>query len=206
MCWDKNCDKNAVMGSVKAGAPWVLGFNEPDMCGNGGSCQSPAAVHDAWGNAMFPFKRAGAKIVCPAITSNDTPGGPGGFASGLAWLDQFAHHRGSSPADVQCDAQALHWYGVAGKSGAEQGDLFVAYVKHAHDRVNAIFGRSVDLWITEFAPLPVADANVMADFLNRVVPFLDGADYVSRYSPFKAESLISNGKPNAAGNAFIAAH
>lgn len=39
MCWDKKCDKNGVMASVEAGAPWILGFNEPDMCGDGGSCQ-----------------------------------------------------------------------------------------------------------------------------------------------------------------------
>jgi len=61
----------------------------------------------------------------------------------------------------------------------------------------------MDLWITEFAPLPLHDVNVMADFLDVAIPWLDQQGYVSRYSPFMAEDLVSNNNLNRAGEVFV---
>jgi hypothetical protein len=61
----------------------------------------------------------------------------------------------------------------------------------------------MDLWITEFAPLPLHNANVMADFLEVAIPWLDRQSYVARYSPFMAEDLVSNGNLNRAGEVFV---
>ena len=61
----------------------------------------------------------------------------------------------------------------------------------------------MDLWITEFAPLPLHDVNVMADFLDVVIPWLDRQPWVARYSPFMAEDLVSNGNLSHAGEVFV---
>jgi hypothetical protein len=104
---------------------------------------------------------------------------------------------------LRCDAQALHWYGADGKTGAQQAQLFIDYIAHAHSVVNDIYKRNMDLWITEFSPLPINNAQIMSDFLNVVIPWLDAQDYVARYSPFKAEYLVSGSNLNVAGQTFV---
>ncbi|KAK0722646.1 hypothetical protein B0T26DRAFT_703498 [Lasiosphaeria miniovina] len=65
----------------------------------------------------------------------------------------------------------------------------------------------MDLWITEFAPEPKENPDVMADFLQVAMPWLDAQPYVARYSPFKAEFMLDgNRNLNAAGNVFIFGH
>ncbi|KAK2071390.1 hypothetical protein P8C59_005819 [Phyllachora maydis] len=181
----------------------VLMYNEPDeTAANGGSNMSPAAAWAAWQRDAAPLRSARHQLVCPAVTSWDTPAGHTGGPAGFAWLAGFVGAAGG-PAGLGCAAQALHWYGVAGQTGAAQGALFTAYVRAAHARVDALFGTAdFPLWFTEISPLPVRDAQVMSDFLAVVVPFLDGLDYVARYSPFMAEYMVGN----AAGATFAGKH
>lgn len=80
-------DAAGVMERVREGAPWVLGYNEPDMVWRGGGgCEVSAreaceflmpffwgvmgwvgadfgGVDDAWGIDMFPFYNEGARLV-----------------------------------------------------------------------------------------------------------------------------------------------
>ena len=138
-------DKAGIHAKINAGdTPWVLGYNEPDMDRDHGGCHaSPREAYDAWGNDMLQFANRGAKLVCPGISSYETDrsqftGGP----SGLIWLRQFASI-GNNPGQFRCDAQAIHWYGEAGRDGRYQANLFIDYVNRAHDIVNDIFRREV---------------------------------------------------------------
>jgi len=203
-------DKEGIHAMISAGnSPWVLGYNEPDVSRSHGGCEaSPEDAYAAWGADMFQFADRGARLVCPAVSSWDTEHGHTGGPSGLTWLARFLSlgpERGG-PGQFRCEAQALHWYGVEGLSGGEQAGLFIEYVERAHDKVDELFGRPMDLWITEFAPLPVRNAEVMAEFLRVAQPFLDGADYVARYSPFMAETMVNGGQLNTAGQVFVAGH
>ena len=206
MCWGLrgDCDANGINAKISAGdTPWVLGYNEPDVDrGHGGCNASPRQAYDAWGSDMFRFANRGVKLVCPAISSWDTNNGHTGGPSGLTWLRQFASI-GNNPAQFRCDAQALHWYGENGKSGRDQAALFISYVERAHRTVNEIFRREMDLWITEFAPLPVQNPQIMADFLDVAIPWLDRTGYVARYSPFMAEHMVSGSSLNVAGLMFV---
>ena len=181
----------------------MLGYNEPDEIPANGGCQAtPQQAYDAWGDDMFRFADRGAKLVCPAITSWDTDAGHTGGPAGLTWLRQFASI-GDNPSQFRCDAQALHWYGQDGLGGGDQAQLFIQYISHAHDVVNDIFRREMDLWITEFSPLPAHNPQVMSDFLDVAIPWLDAQPYVARYSPFMAEDLVDGDDLNVAGQTFV---
>jgi len=194
-----------ILSKIKNGdTPYVLGYNEPDeTLANGGCNATPRQAYDAWGNNMFAFANKGAKLVCPAITSWDTTSGHTGGPAGFTWLRQFASIN-NNPSQFRCSAQALHWYGVNGQTGAAQGQLFIDYIANANIVVNDIYGFNMPLWITEFAPLPLHDTQILKDFLHVALPFLDSKDYVDRYSPFMAEDLVTNGALNIAGKTFVA--
>ncbi|TVY75710.1 hypothetical protein LSUE1_G008240 [Lachnellula suecica] len=183
--------------------PWVLGYNEPDETGANGGCNaSPQAAYNAWGDDMFQFSDLGIKLVCPAITSWDTTNGATGGPSGLTWLRDFASI-GNNPSQFRCSAQALHWYGTNGQTAQQQADSFIGYIESASSTVNNIFGTNMLLWITEFSPLPVNDAQLMADFLDIAMPWLDNTNYIDRYSPFMADYMVTNGALNVAGQHFV---
>ncbi|KAH8884414.1 hypothetical protein GQ53DRAFT_752260 [Thozetella sp. PMI_491] len=207
-------DTNGVIAKIKAGdTPYVLGYNEPDeIWGNGGCQATPEQAYDAWGNDMFKFQEMGAKLVCPAITSWDTTVGHTGGPAGLTWLRQFARNfnknpSASGPGQFRCSAQALHWYGpvtTPTTPAATQAQLFIDYIAYAHTQVDDIFQTTnMDIWITEFSPWPVHDAQLMSDFLKIVIPWMDAQSWIARYSPFMAEDLVSGSSLNVAGNTFV---
>lgn len=145
-------DKNGIHSKIDKGdTPWVLGYNEPDMDQNHGGCwATPRQAYDDWGNDMFQFQERGAKLVCPGISSYNTDKSQfTGYASGLTWLRQFASI-GNNPNQFRCSAQAIHWYGEAGKNGRDQAQLFINYVAYAHGVVNDIFKKEVstlNVWV-----------------------------------------------------------
>ncbi len=142
------------------------------------------------------------RVGLPAVSSWETDSGHTGGPAGLNWLRQFASI-GNNPAQFRCDAQALHWYGDQTLSGTDQGWLFIEYMRHAHAVVNDIFRRDMDIWVTEFAPLPLHDAAVMSDFLDVVIPWLNAQPWIARYAPFMAEDLVSGDSLNIAGWTFV---
>ncbi|KAK3318136.1 hypothetical protein B0H66DRAFT_556328 [Apodospora peruviana] len=203
MMWGVNEGQvDGIFAKIASGdTPYVLGYNEPDVTREHGGCNaSPQRAREQWGNDMFRFRDRGAKLVCPAISSWNTDRGFTGGPSGLTWLRQFA---GNNPGQFGCSAQALHWYGEPGANAQRQAQLFIDYVAWAHGEVNSIFQREMPLWITEFSPDPVGDVNLLADFLRIVIPWLDRQDYVHRYAPFKAETMVNGNDLNNAGRAFV---
>ena len=108
-----------------------------------------------------------------------------------------------------CEAQALHWYGPddGQTSGKDQANLFTQYIEQAHNDINDLFGFDMPIWVTEFAPIPLNDAQTMAEFLEVALPWLDEQDYVERYSPFMADNMVTKmdqtDQLNIAGQNFV---
>lgn len=59
---------------------WVLGFNEPDGCVNGGSCIDAETAAQVWIQQIEPLKDEGIQLGAPAVT-----GSPDGFN----WLQNW---------------------------------------------------------------------------------------------------------------------
>jgi hypothetical protein len=205
MIWGPGGDVSGALAAYHArpnDTPYILGYNEPDMtAANGGCAKTPQQAYNTWGNDMFQFANLGIKLVCPAITSDDTTTGLTGGPSGLTWLADFAKI-GNNPSQFKCSAQALHWYGGGG-AAKDQANAFISYIQSASGKVNSIFGKTMPLWITEFSPTPTNNAQLMADFLDIVIPWLDSQSYVDRYSPFMADYMVTNGQLNVAGQHFV---
>lgn len=192
---------SAVTGITGSGP--VLTYNEPDMTTGGGGCNaSPQQAATAW-KALLP-KLGNARIGSPAVTSNNNAVGATGGVSGLKWMAAFLPLVGGG-AGSKISFQALHWYGVNGQSGAAQAQLLQAYLKDASSQLNTMYGKSMPIWLTEFAALPVDNAQVQADFLNSMIPFLDGFAAVERYSPFMVAGNMMT-TTSASGQAFIKAN
>ena len=206
MYWGPGSEGDAagVIAKINDGdTPWVLGYNEPDETyANGGCQQTPQEAYNAWGDDMFQFQEMGVQLVCPAITSWNTASGAYGGPSGLTWLAEFASI-GNNPSQFRCTAQALHWYGTNGESAVDQANDFINYIASAASQVNSIFGTTMLIWVTEFSPLPTDDVQLMSDFLDVAIPWLDAQSYIDRYSPFMADYFVTNGALNVAGNTFV---
>ncbi|EHL02577.1 putative Uncharacterized serine-rich protein C13G6.10c [Glarea lozoyensis 74030] len=80
--------------AINRGADYILGFNEPDVCGSGTSCISPKAAADAWRTHIQPF-RDQAWLGSPAIT-----------AGGKEWLKSFL----IECSDCDIDFCAWGWF------------------------------------------------------------------------------------------------
>ena len=79
------------------------------------------------------------------------------------------------------------------------------YVETAKATVGKLYpGKPI--WFTEFAAVPVTDAQVNADFLAAVLPTLKSDSAIARIAPFMVGSggALGTNTPNAAGKVLIA--
>ncbi|KAE8449253.1 hypothetical protein EG329_008420 [Mollisiaceae sp. DMI_Dod_QoI] len=168
MLWGLGSDhtngwSSAASSAIAAGAPALLGFNEPDYSGQANLSPSDAA--SGWKEYMQPFAGK-AKLVSPAVTN-------GGSPMGLTWIENFI----SACSGCTIDRVAIHWYN-GGDAAA-----FKSYVQQAYTA-----GGNRPLWITEFqASGSTDDQN---SFLQEVMPFLDSSDMVEKYAYFMASDGI----------------
>lgn len=74
-----------VKGLINGGMniSYVLAFNEPDGCSNGGSCVDAQTAAQTWIREIEPLKDLGVKLGAPAVT---------GAPSGFTWLQNFFTH------------------------------------------------------------------------------------------------------------------
>jgi hypothetical protein len=90
---------NTVKGLVNSGKKieYILGFNEPDGCKDGGSCINANTAAEAWISEVEPLKDLGIKLGAPAVT---------GSPRGLTWLEDFY-----TACDGGCttDFMPIHW-------------------------------------------------------------------------------------------------
>ncbi|KAL0961312.1 hypothetical protein HGRIS_006271 [Hohenbuehelia grisea] len=162
----------------------VLGFNEPDFASQ--SNIDPVKAAQLWLQYIQPLQALGARLIGPAVTN---------APSGLPWLSKFL----DACTGCQLDAIAIHWYG----SGIGS---FYDYLWQVH---YTFPGRTI--WVTEFAETS-ADDNVVADFLNQTIRYMDTLDWIGGYSWFaffRQESgshynlLDANGNLNTLGKIYV---
>jgi hypothetical protein len=177
---------------VKPGyAKTALGFNEPNH--DGQASIDPGYGATLWRQYMEPLKASGYRLVSPAVTS---------APSGKTWLQNFFRSCGG----CHVDAVAVHWYGT-------DPQAFIAYVQDFHNTFNK------PIWVTEFAcqsftSAPQCSAAQVANFMNTVTAFMDGAWYVEKYFAFGVthnmvgvnplnQLMAGNGQPTALGSNYL---
>ena len=148
---------------------FFMGFNEPNNLHN---CNTDArAVAQAWGTVMERW--GGSLLVSPATAGN-----------GIEWYDQFFGNCSELYGEAGCRIAylATHDYSCAPSHT-------LSYLRQLHAR----FGRKV--WLTEFSCGDHADGRPTSDhlaYMRAVLPLLDAADFVYRYSWMSARD--SSGK------------
>lgn len=163
-------------GSVKH----FFGFNEPDIAD-----QANMGVDEGvklWKDFVEPAKKKfGFRLGSPGVSSDP---------KGKRWLQEFFQKLGREGSD-NVDFLVVHWYGM------NVGD-FEGYLKDMHDT----FGKP--LWVNEVAcscmggrPEGVRVEEVEG-FLQEAMQFMDGCEFVERYSYFGSKTDVGDwvGKAN----------
>eukprot|EP00054_Salpingoeca_dolichothecata_P004365 m.30375 g.30375 ORF g.30375 m.30375 type:complete len:353 (-) comp14542_c0_seq4:81-1139(-) len=138
---------------------YFLGFNEPN---NHGQCDIPPKVAaEAW--AKIKTKWNTSILVSPATAGN-----------GIEWYDQFFGNCTALYGKNGCNLShlATHDYSC-------DANHTMTYLKQLYDRYN------LTIWLTEFSCGDAKDHKPTADhmtFMAKILPLLDTADYIYRYS------------------------
>nr|POE48087.1 alkali-sensitive linkage protein 1 [Quercus suber] len=153
---------------------YVLAFNEPDACSNGGSCVDAPTAAATWIREIEPLKELGVQVGAPAVTSAET---------GYTWLEFFFRE---CAGRCNPDFIPIHYYGN-----------FQGFASH-FGRVQATYQNISSIWCTEFA-YPDATLEQSQDFYNQSVALMDRTENVTHYSYFGSfRSDVSNVGPNVA--------
>lgn len=141
---------NTVEGLIKGGTKinYVLGFNEPDGCSNGGSCVDATTAAQTWIREIEPLKtKYKVSLGAPAVT---------GAPTGFTWLQNFF-----TACDGKCtpDFIPIHWYGN-----------FEGLASHV-GQVNATY-ENMTMWVTEYG-YPEMSLKETQDFYNQSASFFD---------------------------------
>ncbi|KIW10022.1 hypothetical protein PV08_11798 [Exophiala spinifera] len=156
------------VGTVKthSNASHVLSFNEPDISSSdGGTNTSPRDAAKAYLDFLAPLREEpyNLKVSLPSTS---------GSASGLTWLSNFNKtcHSLNSTHGCPFDFIATHFYGPFSGLTSWLGNLHTLYPE-------------AKIWLTEFAIPDTSDTEALA-MMNESLPYLDGLDYLERYSWF----------------------
>jgi len=115
-----------------------------------------------------------ARLGAPAVSA-----GP----QGLPWLRDFLN--ACRPRQCKIDFVPVHWYG-----DCSNPDWFKNHINEAHGA-----GENRMVWVTEFGCKGNSEDQIV-NFFRNVLPWLDGQDFIERYSYFMArpgEMLNSDG-------------
>ncbi|KAF2195172.1 glycoside hydrolase family 128 protein [Zopfia rhizophila CBS 207.26] len=187
--WLENVDK-----AVKAGSNAVMGFNEPDHSSQANL--SPEQACKDWTTYMEPVakKYPDLTILGPSVTNGETA-----KMMGLdGWLKPF---REACPGATY-HATNIHFYDIYNDGVV---DRFIKNIENAYEN----FGKK-KVWVTEFGLNPgSANAEQAADFLKKVMEYMDGSDKVQGYAYFMVGSgenqLLSGQSLSPAGNVYASA-
>ncbi|KAL6714218.1 hypothetical protein ACLMJK_008713 [Lecanora helva] len=165
--WDSNVKASVADYRTEA----VLAFNEPDLCGDGGSCMNLSAVvtgYQKWMNPLAGTLRLGS----PAVTNGLGP------SIGLNFLKKFLQQC----PDCQVDFIAIHWYGDAANSSDFENHVRQAY---------RVGGRR-PIWVTEFGTTSGTAAQTET-FLKTTMKWMASSPMVERFAWFmdKPGNLIN---------------
>jgi hypothetical protein len=185
--------------ALSAGATHLQFINEPDMSSDpsvGGCDTSPQDAADGYVKHMMLFKDK-AKLGSPAVSNGVKQPGTEKPA-GIPYLNEFF----KACSSCHFDFVPLHWYGT------DPSDLkkHIQDVRDAVKDVKSVAKNSAgepSLWITEFG-LNGGNPESISGFLENVMPWLDGQDFVERYAyQFVADKFLVTGTtPNKAGKTF----
>ncbi|KAI6597138.1 hypothetical protein MCOR06_002181 [Pyricularia oryzae] len=160
----------------------VMGFNEPDMAGEGMSNVRPDVAARVWVNNIVPLQEMGVKAGLPAPTAS---------WDGIPWLRQFLGNcsniisAGGESRNCTFDFVPIHWYGN-----------FEGLASHIGTYAAAFPGKKI--WVTEYNA-DHQDLAATQDFFKRSLEYMDRIDDVERYSLFGAfRAPTSNVGPNGA--------
>ncbi|KAK6344226.1 hypothetical protein TWF696_007868 [Orbilia brochopaga] len=135
----------------------VLGFNEPDIKGNGGSNITPDAAAARWKTDIQPLAELGIKLGAPAVS---------GAQAGVTWLKSFF----AACNDCTFDFIPLHWYGNFDGLASRIGQF-----------TKTFRNQSQSFWLTEVA---YSHQNVPATqkYFNLTMDYLDRLPTIERYT------------------------
>lgn len=140
---------DTVKGLIDSGREiqYVLGFNEPDGCTDGGSCVDPSVAASEWIDKIEPLQDLDLQLGAPAVT---------GSPRGLQWLQEFY-----TACDGGCttDFLPIHWYGNFEGMASFMG------------QVNATY-QNMTMWMTDFG-FPGQDLETSQTFFNQSISYLD---------------------------------
>jgi len=190
-----------VEAAIKSGTKHVLGFNEIDQCGGGGTCIDTGLAASLYNQFMTPLKGK-VSIGSPSVTSDQNPASGKGVPALVRWKQACG-------PDCPVDFIQLHWYGAGGAPEKEANDLITFITEFAAPKLRAAFGKDLPIWLTEFAPkvdvASITEAEHTA-FIQAAIPKLDGCAQVERYSYFMAKPGFLNNADTSlasAGKAYI---
>ncbi|ORY12628.1 glycosyl hydrolase catalytic core-domain-containing protein [Clohesyomyces aquaticus] len=151
--------------AVKGGSKAVMGFNEPDHAAQAN--MSPESACAAWKNYLEPIVSAHPEvtIIGPSVTNGPAP-------MGLDWLSRFQ----KSCPEATWHAANIHFYDIYDDKVVDR------FISHCEEAAKT-FGKPV--WVTEFGLNPgSATQEQAADFLSKVMKYMDGSNNVKGYAYF----------------------
>jgi hypothetical protein len=189
-------DEGDVNQSVRPGARFLLGFNEPNFKVQANLTPAQAASH--WPALEVRADAAGVPIVSPAVNFC----GPAEDCNGT---DPFQYLKEFFAACAGCrvDYIAVHWYNcdlASLRDYLEPGGAIEGFEQ---------FGRPI--WLTEFACAYGGDTSPAGQeaYLRAAVPYLENNPKVFRYAWFSADPipnarlLDTDGSPTPLGQVYL---
>ncbi|KAF1359544.1 hypothetical protein EJ07DRAFT_178611 [Lizonia empirigonia] len=144
----------------------ILSFNEPDQCGDGGTCMSVSDAVTAHKQYIQPLSGS-LRIGSPAVTNGAEAN------KGINWLKSFM----SGCSDCKIDFVVAHYY------AGDKAEDFKTYMTNFHKTFNK------PVWITEFG---VTEGDAPA-FLKEILPWMDAQDWIERYAWHMAAPTTNEG-------------
>ena len=184
MAWGKGAaddDNDIEIIKSKYKSTHILGFNEPDDCNGQSGQYGNMCVVDTSLTYYKNLLKSGLRMVSPACRQDAI----------FNWLNEF--NTKAIDENIRIDVIAVHWYdwgsNPQNSPNANPQDVFNRFVNYL-ESVHQMYG--LPIWITEFNANRHRNEWVHRQFLELALPFLDGTDYIERYSFFPPTTQVAN--------------
>ena len=184
MAWGKGAaddDNDIEIIKSKYKSTHILGFNEPDDCNGQSGQYGNMCVVDTSLTYYKNLLKSGLRMVSPACRQDAI----------FNWLNEF--NTKAIDENIRIDVIAVHWYdwgsSPQNSPNANPQDVFNRFVNYL-ESVHQMYG--LPIWITEFNANRHRNEWVHRQFLELALPFLDGTDYIERYSFFPPTTQVAN--------------
>jgi hypothetical protein len=165
MVWNGDFNQNTVDSAIQADTRALLGFNEPNIVGNGGTNMSVELVASLWPAVQAIAQKHNLKLVSPAVTYTNIPGGLNG--------PEFLRRMLELCPSCRFDAIAMHTY--------------TCEARWVRDHLEPYREFGLPIWVTEFACMS-NDTNLVRTFMSDTVEMLENDPDVERYAWFMSRA------------------